>query len=116
MSTNSPTIPSETARHVLWHYGADGGWQPGSFTQKLMQAIDAADVVHKARLRACYPELVDAMSQAANQEDGIRLLQQQLGVTVAPLRCTKCTDEDGPFTEDGLCEACERAVALGGAA
>lgn len=115
MSTTSPTIAPETARHVLWHYGADGGYQPGSFTQKLMQAIDAADVIHKARLRAAYPELVDAMNQAANREDGIRHLQAGLGITVAPLRC-KCGDEDGPFTEDGLCEDCERAAAVGGAA
>lgn len=115
MSLPSPTFASETARHVLWHYGAEGGYQPGSFTQKLMAAIDSADVVHKARLRAAYPELVDAMNLAANREDGVRTLQQSLGVTVAPLRC-RCGDEDGPFTEDGLCEACERAAAVGGAA
>lgn len=115
MSLPSPTFSSETARHVLWHYGADGGYQPGSFTQKLMAAIDAADVVNKVRLRAAYPDLVDAMGLAANREDGIRTLQQQLGLTVAPLRC-RCGDEDGPFTEDGLCEACERRAAVGGAA
>ncbi|MGE5501263.1 MAG: hypothetical protein ACM3W4_04990 [Ignavibacteriales bacterium] len=115
MSLPSPTFSAETTRHVLWHYGADGGYQPGSFTQKLMIAIDAADVVNKARLRACYPELVDAMNLAANREDGIRQLQASLGVTVAPLRC-KCGDEDGPFTEDGLCENCERAIARGDAA
>ncbi|WP_405558893.1 hypothetical protein OHV08_33785 [Streptomyces canus] len=115
MSTTGPTFAAETARHVLWHYGADGGYQPGSFTQKLMQAIDAADVVHKARLRGAYPELVDAMNLAANREDGIRQLQQGLGVTVAPLRC-QCGDEDGPFTEDGQCEDCERRAAIGGAA
>ncbi|MFB7736243.1 hypothetical protein ACFC08_18020 [Streptomyces sp. NPDC056112] len=26
-----------------------------------------------------------------------------------PLRCTKCGNEDGPFTRDGLCEDCETA-------
>ena len=115
MSLPSLTFAAETARHVLWHYGAQGGYQPGSFTQKLMVTIDAADVVNKARLRACYPELVDAMNLAANQEDGIRRLQQGLGVTVAPLKC-RCGDEDGPFTEDGLCEACEHTAAKGGVA
>jgi hypothetical protein len=114
VSLPSPTISTETARHVLWHYGANGGYQPGSFTQKLMAAIDAADVVHKARLRSAYPELVDAMALAANREDGIRTLQQGLGLTVAPLHC-KCGDEDGPFTEDGLCEPCERLGAIGSA-
>jgi hypothetical protein len=36
-----------------------------------MEAIDAADVVHAARLRTAYPELVDAMNLAANERDGI---------------------------------------------
>lgn len=30
---------------------------------------------------------------------------------VAPLACTRCDDEDGPFTTDGLCEDCEPEVA-----
>ncbi|WP_369274467.1 hypothetical protein AB5J55_35110 [Streptomyces sp. R11] len=30
---------------------------------------------------------------------------------VAPLACTRCGDESGPFTKDGLCEDCEPEVA-----
>lgn len=30
---------------------------------------------------------------------------------VAPLACTRCGDEGGPFTKDGLCEDCEPEVA-----
>ncbi|MFD9567726.1 hypothetical protein [Streptomyces sp. NPDC059994] len=30
----------------------------------------------------------------------------------APLRCTDCNDEDGPFTRDGLCEDCTPAGEL----
>jgi hypothetical protein len=31
---------------------------------------------------------------------------------VAPLACTRCCDEDGPFVPDaGLCEDCETEVA-----
>jgi hypothetical protein len=67
----TPSISSETARHVLFHYGRPHGYRPGSFTRKLMEAIDAADVVHAARLRTAYPELVDAMNLAANERDGI---------------------------------------------
>ncbi|WP_112469439.1 hypothetical protein [Streptomyces triticisoli] len=67
----APGISSETARHVLWHYGRPGGFRPGRFTELLMQTIDAADVVHTARLRAAYPDLVDAMTAAANDADGI---------------------------------------------
>lgn len=65
------SISSETARHVLFHYGRPGGHRPGSFTQKLMEAIDAADVVHTARLWGAYPELVDAMNLAANERTGV---------------------------------------------
>lgn len=70
----APGISSETARHVLFHYGSPLGYRPGSFTQKLMEAIDAADVVHTARLRSAYPDLVDAMALAANSRDGIAQL------------------------------------------
>jgi hypothetical protein len=30
---------------------------------------------------------------------------------VAPLACTRCGDQDGPFTADGLCEECEPETA-----
>lgn len=30
---------------------------------------------------------------------------------VAPLACTRCGDEGGPFTATGLCEDCEPEVA-----
>lgn len=30
----------------------------------------------------------------------------------APLACTSCRDEDGPFTADGLCEDCTPAGVL----
>jgi len=31
---------------------------------------------------------------------------------VTPLRCTRCGDEDGPFTTDGLCEGCDPEARL----
>jgi hypothetical protein len=116
VSLNSPTISAETARHVLWHYGVKGGYQPGNFTQRLMQTIDAADVVNTARLRAAYPELVDAMFLAGSSLDGIARLQQAAGVTPAVIRCSRCQGEDGPFVPSGLCEACARPVPLDGVA
>jgi hypothetical protein len=116
MSTSSPTISPGTARHVLWHYGVRGGCQPGTFTQLLMRAIDNADVVNTARLRAAYPELVDAMFLAGNRKDGITRLKEAAGIAVAPLRCTRCQGEDGPFTPAGLCEPCARPMPLDGVA
>ncbi|MEU8717512.1 hypothetical protein [Streptomyces sp. NPDC048663] len=74
------TIDVETARHVLFHYGKDGGFRPGRFTELLMQTIEAADVVHTARLAGAYPELSAAMAIAANREDGIARLQRIAGI------------------------------------
>ncbi|ELP62815.1 hypothetical protein PV735_11225 [Streptomyces turgidiscabies] len=74
------TIDAETARHVLFHYARPGGWKPGRFTVLLMEAIDAADVVNKARLAPAYPELTAAMDIAANRPDGIARLQRIAGI------------------------------------
>lgn len=54
-------ITPETARHVLWHWGQPGGYQPGSFTQSLMCTIDRADYVNTALLRTIYPGYVIAL-------------------------------------------------------
>jgi hypothetical protein len=108
MDTSSPTITPEIARHALWHFGQDGGAQPGSFTQHLMNAIAAADPVNRARMRASFPDYVDAMELAFNTMSGIARLQETAAADVLALRCT-CGDTDGPFKEiDGinLCEGC----------
>ncbi|GAA3113544.1 hypothetical protein GCM10017687_28170 [Streptomyces echinatus] len=33
-----------------------------------------------------------------------------------PIRCTRCGDEDGPFTDEQLCEPCARPMPLDGVA
>ncbi|MGW3196251.1 hypothetical protein ACWDBD_17025 [Streptomyces sp. NPDC001118] len=76
MSTSSPTIPAEIARHVLWHYGKDGGHQPGSFTQRLMEAFAAADMVNTAKLANAYPDYAAAFIAANLDPDGITNLQR----------------------------------------
>lgn len=105
MSSNSTAIPPETARHVLWHFGADGGWQPGSFTQRLMEAFAAADVTHTARLAIAYPDYAAAFTAAQYDPDGIANLQRIAG----GLACIRCGDVDGPFVgapKQPLCEPC----------
>ncbi|MFG3136053.1 hypothetical protein ACGFZA_07500 [Streptomyces sp. NPDC048211] len=72
-------ITEDTARHVLWHYGSKGGIQPGAFTQRLMETIDAADRVNAEILRGAYPALVTAMLTAKNDSGGILQLQQSVG-------------------------------------
>ena len=45
--------------------------------------------------------------------DPIRVLA---GRAHTPLRCSRCAGEDGPFTDDDLCEACARPMPLDGVA
>lgn len=39
-----------------------------------------------------------------------------IGVDAEPIRCSRCTNEDGPFTPAGLCEGCARPMPLDGVA
>lgn len=109
MSTNSPTIPRETARHVLWRYDRNGAAQPGSFTVHLMAAIESADVRNRAILRDAYPELTAALHLARYDEEGLAKLQR-IAAGQGPLGC-KCGDSAGPFDLQGRCENCVEVVA-----
>ena len=71
---NQPIAP-ETARHVLWLHGADGGCQPGVFMTRLIATICAADRIHTEMLRTIYPALVAAIAMAGTDPDGIATLQ-----------------------------------------
>lgn len=66
-------ITPEIARHVLWHWGQPGGYQPGSFTQSLMCTIDRADRDNAELLRTIYPGYVSALKDAGL--DTLALLQ-----------------------------------------
>jgi hypothetical protein len=67
-----------------------------------------------ADTNAEHPYDVAAMYRVGNTmgQGGCRLI----GADVTPIRCTRCRDEDGPFTDDGLCEACARPMPLDGVA
>jgi hypothetical protein len=54
-------LTQEVCRHVLWFYGAEGGVQPGSFTESLMKTIKLADGWNKAKLVHGFPEYVAAL-------------------------------------------------------
>jgi hypothetical protein len=111
MSTTSPTIPADTAAHVLFHYGLDGGYQAGSFTTFLLATIAAADPTNLDRLALGFPDYVAAVTAIQYDPDGTQRLQD-----IAAGRCTRCKNDDGPNTPSGLCEACDRPLPLGGAA
>lgn len=52
-------------RHVLWHLGDRvAGWEPGSFTSKLLSAWDSADHWNSAALAAAFPMLGRAVGVA----------------------------------------------------
>lgn len=111
MSTSSPTIPPDVAAHVLWHYGRDGGYQPGSFTTQLLSTIGAADPSNLDRLAAGFPDYVAAVTAIQYDPQGIERLQD-----LAAGRCTRCKEDDGPIVPSGLCEACARPMPLDGVA
>ncbi|MFF0777040.1 hypothetical protein [Streptomyces sp. NPDC003720] len=115
MDITSLTVPVETARHVLWRYDRIGGAQPGTFTQHLMAAIESADMRNRAILREDYPELSEALRMARYDEDGLDKLRA-IARGATAIRCTRCKQDDGPFTDAGLCEACARPMPLDGVA
>lgn len=109
MSTETPTIPAETANHVLFHFGY-GGYQAGSFTQLLIPAIAAADPANQDKLALGFPDYVAAVHAYQYDPDGIANLQR----IAAGLRCIRCGDADGPFAgapNHPLCEPCYKAGA-----
>lgn len=75
MSTNQPTITPETARHVLWTFGHEGGYRPGTFTTKLLELLAYAPPTQEARLALGYPEETAAVHLAKHTEDGIAKLK-----------------------------------------
>lgn len=74
MSTETPTIPAETARHVLAIFG-HGGVNPGRFGEQLITLIAGADLQNMARLADAFPSEVEAVRLAQYDADGIVKLQ-----------------------------------------
>ncbi|WP_167756105.1 hypothetical protein [Streptomyces sp. 4R-3d] len=109
---NTP-IPANTARHVLWMFGADGGLEPGLFTHQLLRLIGYADHQNKAKLASLYPAEAQAVQMAQLDPEGIKTLQG-IAADGPSIYCTRCWNADGPFTDAGLCEGCARPMPLGG--
>ncbi|MEU1043890.1 hypothetical protein ABZ400_01885 [Streptomyces sp. NPDC005897] len=115
MSTANHSIPAEVACHVLNHYGR-GGYPAGDWTASLISLIDRADMVHQAKLTTAFPDYGAAIALAKYDEEGIATLQRIAGLPPTPITCKRCWGTDGPFTPDGLCEACARPMPLDGVA
>lgn len=111
MSTTSSTIPADTARRVLSHFGR-GGYPAGDWTESLITLIDRADMTNRAKLVTAFPALGAAVLLAKYDEEGIATLQRIAGLKeTAPLACTNCWHADGPFDLQGRCEDCTEAAA-----
>lgn len=67
----------QAAAHVLWYFGA-GGYQPGSFTEKLLSAFAHASPSNLGKLSAVFPELGEAYRLAAHHEGGLDALRNRL--------------------------------------
>jgi hypothetical protein len=74
MDTDSPIIPAETARHVLWTFGREGGYRPGSFTQRLIELLAHADAANLTKLAQSFPAEAEAVRMAQYDEDGVARL------------------------------------------
>lgn len=67
----------EAAQHVLNRIGA-GGYQGGSFTEKLLDLFERADPDNTARLKAAFPELGEAIYQVRHADNGKERLQARV--------------------------------------
>ncbi|MGW3321084.1 hypothetical protein [Streptomyces virginiae] len=74
MSTETPSIPAETACHVLNMFGY-GGYPAGRWGQQLLEVIAGADIENSARLAQGFPIEVQAVQIAKYDEDGIARLK-----------------------------------------
>jgi hypothetical protein len=74
MCESRPTIPAETARHVLAVFG-HGGYPPGRFGLQLLQLIAGADEGNLSRLVEAYPAEAEAVRMAQYDSDGVSRLQ-----------------------------------------
>ena len=68
-------ISPQEARHVLFQFGATGGYEGGSFTSNLLNTIGVADTSNRARLSRGFPGYVAAVNLAQGDVKGIEKLQ-----------------------------------------
>jgi hypothetical protein len=72
-------VTPEIAAHVLWHFEGsykDGALEPGSFTQRLIAAIAAADPQNRGLLSLGFPGYALAVTVAQDVDEGMAMLQE----------------------------------------
>lgn len=74
--TPGVTLSDEVVRHTLWHFGDQRlGWQPGSFTTHLVNALGASDRENRELLRGGFPEYVKAFELVTYEHWGLDYLR-----------------------------------------
>ncbi|WP_062214723.1 hypothetical protein [Streptomyces sp. NBRC 109706] len=73
MNQQPVTIPAKVAAHVLYHENR-GGYPPGSFTAKLLEAWAWADDDNASRLSDAWPEYAAALA-LVGQRGGLERLR-----------------------------------------
>ena len=48
----------EPSRHLLYFEGQEGGWEPGGFSKKMIEALSRADNNNQTRLLRAFPEYI----------------------------------------------------------
>ena len=74
-SSPEEVISPQQARHVLFQFGATGGYEGGSFTSHLLSTIAVADTSNRALLSRGFPGYVAAVNLAQGDMKGIEKLQ-----------------------------------------
>jgi hypothetical protein len=69
-------VTQSNAAHVLWVMGMEGGVQPGSFVEKLIEAMVVADTGNLDRLSHEFEGLTSALSIYKRMEGGVKILQE----------------------------------------
>jgi hypothetical protein len=74
VETNLVTLP--IAQHVLWHFGDTNlGLQPGTFVERLLLAMSAADAENLAKLAQAFPGYVAAFWAVGHESWGLDWLR-----------------------------------------
>lgn len=69
------TITQRDAAHVLGVMGLEGGTQPGTFTEKLIEAMLVADIGNQERLARGFEGLMSAVQAYKYVKGGVKMLQ-----------------------------------------
>ena len=69
-------IDQPLAQHLAWHFGdVNLGLNPGTFTERLLQTISAADTTNRDRLSAAFPAHVAGFRAVANEPWGLEFIR-----------------------------------------